>query len=175
MKILYSRKFASINFHKSPTNMAEKKIVVFISATRSRCLTTPPTIFRMEMVTHSVYFQRRNDSKTSKRVGRCQQKTAIPKGGSKLWGSIRSCSELIVGREKFPQFAWCFYDKIDQLSVNLLDLRLEGTVFNRKFVEEQFFTSWCLIAKIAKIFYLAKIFPLNGIYQHFFFYFCQES
>ena len=82
MKILYSGKFASINFRESPTNTPGKKIVVFISVTRSRCLTTPPTIFRMEMVTHGVYFQRRNDSKTSKRVGRCQRKTAIPKGGS---------------------------------------------------------------------------------------------
>ena len=36
--------------------------------------------------------------------------------------------ELVVGREKFPQFAQRFYDKIGQFSVDLLDLRLEDTV-----------------------------------------------
>ena len=41
-----------------------------------------------------------------------------------------SCGELIVGREKFPQFARCFDDKIGQLSDNLLALRLEGTVLD---------------------------------------------
>ena len=34
--------------------------------------------------------------------------------------------ELIVGREKFPQFARWFYDKI---SVDLLNLRFKHTVF----------------------------------------------
>ena len=36
--------------------------------------------------------------------------------------------ELIVGREKFPQFARCFYDKMGQFSVELLDLWLDDNV-----------------------------------------------
>ena len=39
-------------------------------------------------------------------------------------------NELIVGHKKFPQFARCFDDKIGQLSDNLLDLQLEGTVLD---------------------------------------------
>ena len=35
-----------------------------------------------------------------------------------------------IGREKFPLFARCFYDKTGQPSVDILDLRLEGTVFD---------------------------------------------
>ena len=63
-------------------------------------------------------------------------------------------------REKFLQFARCFYDNIGQPSVDLLDLRLEGTeldslsaknLWRKKISLEQIFTSWCLIAKITKI------------------------
>ena len=36
--------------------------------------------------------------------------------------------ELIVGHEKFPQFARCFYDQIGQFSVELLVSRLEDIV-----------------------------------------------
>ena len=35
-----------------------------------------------------------------------------------------------MGHEKFPQFARCFYDKKGQLSVDLQDLWLEGTVLD---------------------------------------------
>ena len=59
-------------------------------------------------------FQRQNDGKTlaclSKRVSRCWQRTAMRKGGSWLRGSICGCADdrrVIVGREKFPQFARC--------------------------------------------------------------------
>ena len=66
----------------------------------------------MGMVNPQRVFQRQNDSKTlarlSKRVGRFRRRTAMPKGGSELRGSIRSCGDdrrVIVDREKFPQFA----------------------------------------------------------------------
>jgi len=36
--------------------MSGKKFAIFIFATRSRYLTTPPTISHMKMVTLSVYF-----------------------------------------------------------------------------------------------------------------------
>ena len=62
--------------------------------------------------------------------------------------------------KKFLQFARCFYDKIGQPSVDLLDLRLKRTeldslsarnLWRKKISLEQIFTSWCLIAKITKI------------------------
>ena len=56
--IPYSGKFfASTNFRESPTNTPGKNFCDFyFRVTRSRYLTTPPTIFRMEIVTLSVYF-----------------------------------------------------------------------------------------------------------------------
>ena len=55
--------------------------------------------------------------------------------------------ELIVGHEKFPQFARCFYGQIGQFSVELLVLRLEDIVLRflnlssaRKSLEEEIFT-----------------------------------
>ena len=47
------------------TNRSEKKFRDFYFCDKVTCLTAPPTISRMEMVTHSVYFQRRNDGKIS--------------------------------------------------------------------------------------------------------------
>ena len=44
------------NFREHQQTRQEKNFAIFIFATRSRYLTTPPTIFRMEMVTFSVYF-----------------------------------------------------------------------------------------------------------------------
>ena len=64
-------------------------------------------------------------------------------------------------REKFLQFARCFYDNIGQPSVDLLDLRLGGTeldslsarnLWRKKISLEQIFTSWCLIAKITPLY-----------------------
>ena len=64
-----------------------------------------------------------------------------------------------IGRKKFPLFAWCFYDKTGQPSVDILDVRLESTVFDsssarnlwrKKFSLQKIFASWWLIAKIAK-------------------------
>ena len=46
--------------------------MIFIFTTISWCLTTPPTISHMEMVTHSMYFQHRNDSKTSTLFKACR-------------------------------------------------------------------------------------------------------
>ena len=67
----------------------EEIFAIFIFATRSRCLTTSPTISGMEMVTHGMYFQRRDDSKISTLIKACQslsqKKTAMlkhAKGGS---------------------------------------------------------------------------------------------
>ena len=56
-RIPYSGKFlrAQIFVNHQQTRQ-EKNFVIFIFATRSRYLTTPPTISRMEMVTLSVYF-----------------------------------------------------------------------------------------------------------------------
>ena len=53
--------FFEHKFSRITNKHARKKyFAIFILATRSRCLTTPPTISCMEMVTHGVYFQRRN-------------------------------------------------------------------------------------------------------------------
>ena len=166
-----------INFQESPTNTPEKflritnehatkKFAIFISATRSQCLTAPPTISRMEMVTHSMHFQRQNDSKISTLIKGCWSlsvKNCHAKG-MELTPMMYICGELIVGHEKCPQFAQCFNDKTGHLSDNLLDLRLKGTVLDssaRKFWRktfswEQIFASWCLIVKIAKTSALRK-------------------
>ena len=55
--------------------------------------------------------------------------------------------ELIVGHEKFPQFARCFYGQIGQFSVELLVSWLEDIVLRflnlssaRKCLEEEIFT-----------------------------------
>ena len=65
-------------------------------------------------------FQRRSDSKTlpclSKRVDRCRRKKKkLPcqrKGANSkdLFAVVVTTGELIIGREKFPQFSQ-FYDK----------------------------------------------------------------
>ena len=81
---------------------------------------------------HSVHFQRQNDSKISTLIKACWSlsvKNCHAKG-KELTPRMYSCGELIIGREKFPQFARCFDDKIGQLSDNLLDLRPEGTVLD---------------------------------------------
>ena len=52
----------------------EKKFAIFIFATGS-CLTTLPTIYHMEIVTHSVYFQRQNSSKISTLTKVCRSLT----------------------------------------------------------------------------------------------------
>ena len=78
----------------------------------------------------SMHFQRQNDSKISMLIKACWSlsvKNCHAKG-KELTPRMYSCGKLIVGHEKFPQFARCFDDKIGQLSDNLLDLRLEGTV-----------------------------------------------
>ena len=55
----------------------------------------------------------------------------MPKGMSQLQGSICSCGdegELIVGLKKFLQVARCFYNKVGQFSVALLDPQLDNNV-----------------------------------------------
>ena len=156
-------KFSQItNKHAS-----KKNFMIFIFMTRSQCLTAPPTISSMEMVTLSVLFQRRNNSKISTlnyqsvsvAVGEkllCQRELT-PRMYSQF-------NELLIGHKKFPQFARCFDDKIGQFSDNLLDLQLEGTVLDssartfwrKNFLWEQIFANWCLIVKIAKISALRK-------------------
>ena len=57
----------------------------------------------------------------------------MPKEGANsedLFGVAVTTGELIVGREKFTQFARCFYDKIGQFSINLLVPRLEEAVLD---------------------------------------------
>ena len=52
---------------------------------------------------------------------------------------------IVVGREKFPQFARCFYDKICQLSVGSATRRhCARLVVSKKFLEKEIFASWCL-------------------------------
>ena len=50
----YSGKFSRAQIFMNHQQTCLEKIFIF--ATRSRYLTTPPTILRMEMVTLSVYF-----------------------------------------------------------------------------------------------------------------------
>ena len=84
--------------------------MIFIFATKSRYLTTPPTISRMKMVTLSMYFNvkmtvRCEDAYQSVSVAVGKELSCQLKGGS-----IRSCGDerqVIVGREKFQQFARC--------------------------------------------------------------------
>ena len=99
--------FASINFCESPTNTAEKKFRnFFFFATRSQCLTAPPTISCMEMVTHSVHFQCRNDSKISTLIKACwllSVKNCHAKGRELTLRMYLQFDELIVGHKKFPQ------------------------------------------------------------------------
>ena len=72
--------------------------------------------------------------------------------------------ELIVGREKFPQFARCFYNQIGQFSVKLLDPRLEDIVLvsstrqQENFLEEEIFagTNFC------ELVFDRENFPLYG-------------
>ena len=100
------------NFPKSPTNTLRKNFTIFIFTTISCTMSDhTPYNLSLEMVTHSVYFQHRNDSKIfmlikARRlllVKNCHAK------GRELRGSIHSCGELIIGHKKFSQFAWCFY------------------------------------------------------------------
>ena len=53
----------------------------------------------------------------------------MPTEGSQHEDLFAVTVTTIIGRKKFPQFARCFYD-IGQVSVNLLDLRLEETVLD---------------------------------------------
>ena len=113
--------------------MPEKNFAIFIFATRSQCLTAPPIISRMEMVTYSVHFQRRNNSKISTLIKACRLlsvKNCHAKGRELTPRMCSQFGELIAGQKKFPQFARCFDDKIGQLSDDLLDLRLEGIVLD---------------------------------------------
>ena len=54
---------------------------------------------------------------------------------------------VMTGREKFLQFAQCFYDKIGQFSIDLLDLQFKDTVFgflNSNFKRKNFVgTNFC--------------------------------
>ena len=112
--------------------MPGKNFAIFIFATRLWCLATPPTISCMEMVTHSV-FQRRNVSRISTLIKACQSLTAKNYHAKGRELTARIYSQLRrVDRRSWNTSAgcWCFYDKIGQLSVDLLDLQLEDTVLN---------------------------------------------
>ena len=66
---------------------------------------------------HSVHFQRRNNSKISTLIKVCRSlsvKNCHAKGRELIPRMYSQFGELIVGREKFPQFARCFDDKIGQ-------------------------------------------------------------
>ena len=116
----------------------------------------------MEMVTHSVYFQRGNDSKISTLIKACRSLLAknCHAKGRELTPRIYSQLRRVDRRSRrFSEVCSMLLDKIGQLSIDLLDLQLKGTVLNsseRKFwrkifLREQIFASWCLIAKITKI------------------------
>ena len=69
--------FREHKFSRITKQHARKKyFVIYIFATRSRCLTTPPTISYMEMVTLSMYFQRRNLTHTLVIVKQCSAELA---------------------------------------------------------------------------------------------------
>ena len=72
----------------------------------------------------------------------------------RVYSQLNDDRRVIVGREKFLQFAPWFYDTF---SVDLLDLQLKHTVlgflsslarnfWRKKFSREQIFASGCLIA-----------------------------
>ena len=100
----------SINFGESLTRQ-EKKFEIFIFATRSQCLTTPPTISRTEMVTLSVYFNveilRCYHAYQSVSVA-VDKKLPCQREGSTsddLFIDAVTTGKLIVGHENFLQFA----------------------------------------------------------------------
>ena len=69
--------------------------------------------------------------------------------------------QVDLSREKFLQLAQCFYDKMSQFSVKLLDPLLDENVvgflnlssardfWRKDFSRQEIFTSCCLIAKIS--------------------------
>ena len=46
---------------------------------------------------------------------------------------VVTTGKLIIGYQKFPQFARCFYDKMGQFSVDLRDLQFDDNVLGKKF------------------------------------------
>ena len=120
--------------------------MIFIFATRSRCLTTPPTSSCMKMVTHSVYFQRGNDSKISTLIKACQSllaKNCHAKGRELTPRIYLQLRRVDRRSQKFSEVCSMLLDKIGQLSVGLLDLR--WLIVSKKILEEKFFawTNFC--------------------------------
>ena len=114
------------------TNTPENKFRDFYFRDKVTMSDRTPYNFPHGNDSHSVHFQHQNDSKISTLIKVCWSlsvKNCHAKG-KELTPRMYICGELIVGRKKFPQFAQCFNDKIGQLSDNLLDLRLEGTVLD---------------------------------------------
>ena len=101
----------SINFGESLTRQG-KNFEIFILASRSQCLTTPPTISCTEMVTLSVYFNvemilRRYHAYQSVLVT-VDKKLPCQREGSNsedLFTNAVMTGKLIIGHEKFLQFA----------------------------------------------------------------------
>ena len=146
----YSGKFLGHKFRELPTHTVRKKIfVTFIFATRYRCLTTPPTISRKEMVILSMYFNVETIARCYHAYQNVYRSLSVrnchDKGGGanseNVSAVVVTTSELIVGCKNFPQFAWCFYDKNRSIFC-----RFTGSVARRhcaglvstKFLEKKF-------------------------------------
>ena len=139
----------SINFRESPTNMPGKKFRNFYFRNRVTISDHTPTISHMEMETLSVYFNvkttvRRYHAYQSVSVAVSEKLPCQREGANSedLFAVVVMTGELIVGREKFLQFAQWFYDKF---FVDLLDLQLKHTVLgflssvSKKLLEEEIF------------------------------------
>ena len=142
--------FWGINFvNYQHTQSGKKNFVTFIFATRYRCLTTPPTISRKEMVILSMYFNVETIARCYHAYQNVYRSLSVrnchDKGGGanteNVSAVVVTTSELIVGCKNFPQFAWCFYDKNRSIFC-----RFTGSVARRhcaglvstKFLEKKF-------------------------------------
>ena len=138
--------------HKFSRIHARKKFRDFyFRATRSCCLSTPPTISRMEMVTHGVY--RRNDSKISTLIKACRSlsaKNCHAKGREltpRIYSQLRRvdrrsrkisavCSMLLrQNRSTFRRFTR------SRLEGTVLDSLSARNLWREKFSREQIFAS----------------------------------
>ena len=146
----YSGKFLGHKFRELPTHTVRKKNFLWlIFATRYRCLTTPPTISRKEMVILSMYFNVETIARCYHAYQNVYRSLSVrnchDKGGGanteNVSAVVVTTSELIVGCKNFPQFAWCFYDKNRSIFC-----RFTGSVARRycaglvstKFLEKKF-------------------------------------
>ena len=116
--------------------------MMFNFATRSRSLTTPPTTSCMEMVTlpgnsvcisiHIEMIVRGYHAYQNMWIA-VGEELPRQRERANFEGSFAvavTAGELIVGHKKFQRFAQCFYDKMGQFSVELLDLKLSFLNFS---------------------------------------------